>query len=208
MHTTHAHAHAHAHARPLHSPADARAAGATVCCGRRGPVVRRSCGSCTTPPCRRSSPPTTPPSSRASRSPSCAPAWRAARRSSLACACSSRTSARRSLTPHDANGLADPYVEVLHVPGTCAHYHPTLALLWPLHTGAARGLRDRQLLPHSPPAFPSHIPRPHSPAAFPCRCGRASHSRSACCPCAARRSAPRGRASGCSCLCPPRARGR
>ena len=112
------------------------------------------------------------------------------------------------LTPHDANGLADPYVEVLHVPGTCAHYHPTLALLWPLHTGAARGLRDRQLLPHSPPAFPSHIPRPHSPAAFPCRCGRASHSRSACCPCAARRSAPRGRASGCSCLCPPRARGR
>ena len=35
------------------------------------------------------------------------------------------------LMPHDANGLADPYVEVRHVPGPCAHYHPTLAPLWP-----------------------------------------------------------------------------
>ena len=33
------------------------------------------------------------------------------------------------LTPHDANGLADPYVEVRHAPGPCAHYHPTLAPL-------------------------------------------------------------------------------
>ena len=35
------------------------------------------------------------------------------------------------LTPHDANGLADPYVEVRHVPGPCAHHHPALAPLWP-----------------------------------------------------------------------------